>query len=395
MSWPTVKLGEVADVKIGPFGSLLHKHDYLEGGVPLVNPMHIEGCRIVPDRRHAIAPGKASQLAGYRMTEGDVILARRGEMGRCAVVRASHEGFLCGTGSLIVRPGPSLSSMFLSLLLSSRDMVRNLERASLGTTMPNLNQTIVANIRFSLPPLPEQRRIAAILDHADALRAKRRQVITHLDDLARSIYADMVGERSWPKTPLADLCASPEDIKCGPFGTQLQKSEVVEEGVPLWGIKNVNAHFFLPAFEYLTAATAERLRQYSVTAGDIVMTRKGTVGNCAVYPSRFPDGVIHSDLLRVRVDPHRASAAFLAHQLHHDPRVDAQMARMNSGAVMPGINVGRLKGLEVINPPRELQDEFEQRMDEVAGTRQRCITHLDEIDALFASLQSRAFRGEL
>jgi hypothetical protein len=87
VKWPTARLGEVADVQIGPFGSLLHKHDYLEGGVPLVNPMHIDGGTIVPDRRHAIAPEKASQLANYRMAEGDVILGRRGEMGRCAVVR--------------------------------------------------------------------------------------------------------------------------------------------------------------------------------------------------------------------------------------------------------------------------------------------------------------------
>jgi type I restriction enzyme, S subunit len=107
----------------------------------------------------------------------------------CAV----DHGFLCGTGSLIVRPGPSLSSKFLGRLLSSRDMVRTMERASLGTTMPNLNQAIVANLHFPLPPLTEQRRIAAILDQADEVRSQKRRLRSAVGALGMSIFADMFG----------------------------------------------------------------------------------------------------------------------------------------------------------------------------------------------------------
>ena len=91
----------------------------------------------------------------------------------------------------------------------------------------------------------------------------------------------------WKIVPLTALCASADDIKCGPFGTQLNKDEFREAGVPLWGIKQVNVGFAIPTKEYLEPRTAKRLQQYNLMPGDIVMTRKGTVGNCAVYPDHF------------------------------------------------------------------------------------------------------------
>jgi type I restriction enzyme S subunit len=90
---------------------------------------------------------------------------------------------------------------------------------------------------------------------------------------------------TWPVSPVVELAASADDVRCGPFGTQLQQSEFRSKGVPLLGIKNVNAKFELPPWESLEVATANRLAAYSIQPGDIVMTRKGTIGNCAVYPA--------------------------------------------------------------------------------------------------------------
>ena len=93
---------------------------------------------------------------------------------------------------------------------------------------------------------------------------------------------------SWKRVPLSELCSHPDDIRCGPFGTQLNKNEFRDEGVPLWGIKQVNVQFSIPTKEFLEPATATRLKQYDLRPGDLVMTRKGTVGNCATYPPDFP-----------------------------------------------------------------------------------------------------------
>jgi type I restriction enzyme S subunit len=102
--WEQIYLGELVALKTGPFGSTLHKSDYTTGGIPVVNPMHIIGGKIVPSSAAMISPETAERLSEFRLQRGDVVLGRRGEMGRCAVVGEAEHDWLCGTGSLIIRP---------------------------------------------------------------------------------------------------------------------------------------------------------------------------------------------------------------------------------------------------------------------------------------------------
>jgi type I restriction enzyme S subunit len=270
-----------------------------------------------------------------------------------------------------------------------------LETMNKSAAVPGLNRDDVYRLRVALPPLQEQRRIAAILDHADALRAKRRQVLAQFDSLTRSIYVDMFEGRQWPSKPLVELADSPEDIRCGPFGTQLNVSEFRPSGVPLLGIKNVNAKFSLPPFEFLDEPTAERLSRYDLRPGDLVMTRKGTIGNCAIYPASLPAGVMHSDLLRARIPASAADSVFLEHHLQLSPRISHQIKMMSPGAIMPGINVTKLKQLAVDTPPLSLQREFADHLKVVDRQRDRAEISLDASEELFTSLQARAFRGGL
>lgn len=96
-----VALSDLADIKIGPFGSLLHKEDYIDGGHPLLNPSHIVDGKVSPDDKLTISDEKYEELSAYQLKTGDVVMGRRGEMGRCAVV--PEDGFLCGTGSMLIR----------------------------------------------------------------------------------------------------------------------------------------------------------------------------------------------------------------------------------------------------------------------------------------------------
>jgi type I restriction enzyme S subunit len=269
-----------------------------------------------------------------------------------------------------------------------------------GANINNLRNEHLDEFEMPLPSLAEQRRIAAILDQAEALRAKRRHALAQLDTLTQSLFLDLFGDLAfnqagWPRLQLIRLCDAGDDIRCGPFGTQLGKDEYTTEGVPLWGIKHVNTLFELPTHEFLDARTAKRLTQYSIEAGDIVMTRKGTVGNCAVYPVCYPVGIMHSDLLCLRVSQEKSNPVFLAHQLHFSRDVERQLALISGGAVMPGINVTKLKSLEVLVPPLPLQHEFAAQISAVERLKASQRTSLAKLDALFASLQHRAFRGEL
>lgn len=165
VGWVSTTLSELVGLRTGPFGSALHQSDYVSGGTPLVNPMHIINGRITPSPDMSVSAEMAERLIDFRLRLGDVVLGRRGEMGRCAVVGSREEGWLCGTGSLIVRPNPQmLSSDYLQRLLTSRGVVDYLLAASVGSTMANLNQQHLLALEVQLPPLTEQTRIVEKLE---------------------------------------------------------------------------------------------------------------------------------------------------------------------------------------------------------------------------------------
>ena len=151
-----VALSDLADIKIGPFGSLLHKEDYIVGGHPLLNPSHIVDGRISPDNKLTISDEKYKELSAYQLKTGDVVMGRRGEMGRCAVV--SEEGFLCGTGSILIRTKGDVTADYIQKTISFPSFKKTIEDMAVGQTMPNLNVPIVSTFQIVKPPIEVQNR---------------------------------------------------------------------------------------------------------------------------------------------------------------------------------------------------------------------------------------------
>lgn len=149
--WEVKKLGDLSKIKTGPFGSMLHVEDYVENGTPLVNPTHIVNGLIKENYNFSIDDDKLEELKGYQLIKNDIVLGRRGEMGRCAVVTERENGFLCGTGSLIIRPQSDLNSFFLFKVLSSPQFKSILENKANGVTMKNLNSKIIENLSIPFP----------------------------------------------------------------------------------------------------------------------------------------------------------------------------------------------------------------------------------------------------
>jgi type I restriction enzyme S subunit len=174
-------LSEVsAKIQIGPFGTQLHKEDYIVGGIPLINPMHIQEGQIMADSSYSIKEEKRDSLPNYILQNGDVIMGRRGEMGRCGLVTDKEEGWFCGTGSLYVRPNKKLiDSKFLYHLLQSRSIKKYLDQNAGGTTMANLNLKIVNNIPLHLPTLEEQQQIVQEIESRLSVCDKIEETITN------------------------------------------------------------------------------------------------------------------------------------------------------------------------------------------------------------------------
>ncbi len=152
-------------IQTGPFGSQLKSDEYEDGGTPIINPSHMVAGEIVPDPRVAVSAAKAQELGRHALMEGDLICARRGDLGRCAVVDESSAGFLCGTGSALVRVDPDrIDAPFAALVFGSRRNRDALTLASVGSTMDNLNSDIIGALRIPLPALTEQRELVATVN---------------------------------------------------------------------------------------------------------------------------------------------------------------------------------------------------------------------------------------
>ena len=184
--WEVKKLGEVALIKTGPFGSMLHKEDYITGGIPLINPMHIQNFKAVPDKDFSISKEKAAELCNYQLKINDVIFARRGDIGRCAVISDKEAGCLCGTGSLFVRFERKLSSIYTMYVVRTTSFIKELVSKAKGATMLNLNSSTMENLRFPLPPLPLQQLFAQRIELIEKQKAEVQRTIKALETLLAS-----------------------------------------------------------------------------------------------------------------------------------------------------------------------------------------------------------------
>lgn len=154
----------VDDIRIGPFGTMLHKSDYIDNGVPVINPQHIKNLSIVESNRITVSNDKAKELSAYRLKCNDIIMGRRGEMGRAAAITEREYGWICGTGSILFRLKPDYDAVFFAQILSSPDVIHYLDAKATGTTMKNLNEEIVKHIPVPNITKHEQQKITNMLD---------------------------------------------------------------------------------------------------------------------------------------------------------------------------------------------------------------------------------------
>lgn len=174
-NWQWVHFSELMHgISTGPFGSMLHKEDYVPDGIPVVNPANIVNGEIIPLQSMMISEDTAHRLSSYRLAIGMIVMGRRGEMGRCAIVGETQDGWLCGTGSFFMSPSPCVYTPYLILFFASPYAKSYLGGASIGETMNNLNHNILKAIPTPLPPFAEQQRIVArveeLLAMCDALK---------------------------------------------------------------------------------------------------------------------------------------------------------------------------------------------------------------------------------
>lgn len=190
-NWPMVTLGDIAEIRIGPFGSLLHQEDYITGGHALVNPSHIIEGQICIDEKLTVSDKKYDELSAYQLKIDDIVLGRRGEMGRCAVVH--QEGLLCGTGSMIIRPNTQMRPYFLQNIISNPAYKKNIEDKAVGVTMMNLNVPIVSALTVPLLPVHMQEQFIDFMGRVSKSKLTIQQSLDKLETLKKALMQQYFG----------------------------------------------------------------------------------------------------------------------------------------------------------------------------------------------------------
>ena len=270
------------------------------------------------------------------------------------------------------------------------------EVTGIGGSLTRAQPKAVAEYPVPVLPRMEQDKIVVILDKANQIIQTRNKELQRLDDLIKARFVEMFGDLAdpackWEKCRLVDACVNSDDIKCGPFGTQLGKEEYTEEGVAVWEIPQINSEFKTFPTHFVTEKKAKELEAYSIIPGDIAMSRKGNVGRCAVFPSTLESGIIHSDVLRIRLDETKAFPEFMMRQLHYSGDIQHQIELVSSGAIMAGINVTKLKQIFVYLPPINLQDEFVATVAQVDKSKDAVQRGLDKLETLKKALMQEYF----
>lgn len=223
--WRSVELNQLAltrdGLQTGPFGSQLKASEYTESGIPVVMPSDIVNGKIDVKNIARVPVETANRLEVHKLVAGDIVFARRGDIGRCSIVRGDQVGYLCGTGCLRARLNQALiNAEFADCLFKSAPVVEWLNEHAVGQTMLNLNTSIIAKIPLLLPPLHEQRRIAEILSSVDDAVAATRAVIEQIRKVKQGVLERLltkgIGHTRFKQTEIGEI---PEGWRLGTLGS--------------------------------------------------------------------------------------------------------------------------------------------------------------------------------
>lgn len=379
----TVELAEVATIERNGVDPSALPPDTLYIGLE-----HIErGGRIIG---HSTVAGAEVVSNKFRFNAEHVLFGKlRPNLGK--ISRPDFAG-VCSTDILPIRPSRDLDRDFLAHYLSQPSMVDFAASRTSGANLPRLSPAALAKFPVPLPPLADQRRVAAILDHADDLRAKRGQVLAHLNALTQSVFEEMF--RHEPTvTTVADVA---KEIRTGPFGSQLLHGEFVSEGIAVLGLDNVVGNEFRwGERRFITPAKYEQLRRFTVHPGDVLISIMGTTGRCVVVPAGIPTAINTKHICAITADQTRIVPSFLRAAFLWNRKSRAHLRQQTKGSIMDGLNMGIIKAMPIPVPPLHVQQAFAQRTQGIERVRS-ISERASLVDCeLFASLQSRAFRGEL
>ncbi len=396
-AWPLVPLGEIFEIARGgsprPIDAFITDADDGINWISIADAS--DSSKYIERTKRRIRPVGASRSRA--VVPGDLLLTNSMSFGRPYIMRTTgciHDGWL-----VLAKKREGIDQDFFYRLLGSESVYAAFARLAAGATVKNLNIDLVKGVSVPVPPLPEQRRIAAILDLADALRAKRREALAQLGSLTQSIFIEMFGD------PVANPMEWPAALKLGAVAnivsgvTKGRKiGDVPTRIVPYLAVANVQDKALnLSGVKQIEASEAE-IGRYRLLRDDLLLTEGGDpdkLGRGTLWNDELPECIHQNHIFRVRLTSRDVSPLFLNWLVGsaRGKKYFLRSAKQTTG--IASINMTQLRGFPLLLPPLALQQTFATRIQAVESLKATHQAALAEIEALVGSLQHRAFAGQL
>ena len=339
------------------------------------------------------APSRARQL----INTNDILVSTvRPNLNAVAIVPEVFDTAIASTGFCVLRPKQKqLDASYLFQWVKTPLFVSDMMRKATGASYPAVSDRIIFESKLPLPPLPEQRRIAAILDKAEALRAKRRAALAKLDQLAQSIFLEMFGDpatnpKRFSKVELSTLVRVGDNINYG----VVQPGDDLDEGVPLIRVGDItDGSIKTGNIKRISPEIENSYKRSRLNGDEILVSCVGSIGSVALANSSVAGYNIARAVARIPPsnDVNRQYLAAYLRTKHIQQYFSGELRTVSQ----PTLNIKQLSKAMVILPPLPLQQAFAHRIEKLESLKTAHRASLAKLDALFASLQDRAFRGEL
>ena len=392
MSWPVAAIGEVCEVVSGATPRT-GTPEYWGGNVPWVTPKDLSelGQKHLSDTPRKITKAGLDSCSARMLPAQSVLFSSRAPIGLVAINTlpvCTNQGFK----SLVPR-FDLVSPDFLFWWLKVHE--KHIQNKGRGATFKEISKKIVEDLQIPLPPLAEQKRIAGILDAADALRTKRREALVQLDTLLQSTFLDMFGDpitnpMGWEVVELVSLIERGDKINYG----VVQPGDDFPDGKPLIRVGDfVTGELVTSNLKLIDPAIEGKYQRSRLNGRELLISCVGSIGTVCTVPSEAEGFNIARAVARVPL-VEGVDRDFMLHCLRCEA-VQRHFFRETRTVSQPTLNIGLIKNAPVIQPPAILRNRFATIVESVEQQKTRQRAHLAELDTLFASLQSRAFRGDL
>jgi type I restriction enzyme S subunit len=391
--WDYISLGDVCDIVAGGTPSRRNPK-YFGGDIPWVKISDmLQG--IITHTDETITKASIEDSAAKILPAGTVLLSIFATIGRTAIL-----GIDAATNQAIVGVIPKakvkLNTSYLRYCLD--DSIRELTKQARGVAQININSTILKSLKIPFPPLAEQERIVHLLDEAESLRKLRCQVSSRMDVFISALFDEMFGDpetnaKGWQVVPITELA---EKFSDGPFGSNLKTSHYTEDGIRILRLQNIGIGEFIDDNKaFISNAHFQSLRKHECVAGDVIV---GTLGDpnlrACLLPQFIPIAVNKADCVQIRPNLKNAEAEYICWLLNM-PSTLRMASGLIQGQTRARISMGRLRELRVPLPPLIIQREFAQRVQAARALQSAQARSEERIEALYQSMLSRAFAGEL